>query len=267
MPPTETPNLPAEVPVHGTSLPLQVAGELIALKPVVEHFGLNAAAQLRKLKEKSWAVVAEMATTGADGKLYMMSGVDRRTLTMWLATLSETRVRPELRAELIAYQREASTALDNYFHRGVAVNQRAATGAGAEDHASRLLSLELLKAAHETGLLSRDHLAARAEIIVARGLGELPAIPAAARPIYVQDYLRDKGLPPKIVKAYRSQFGKDARAAYAAKHGGADPKKADVLLENGRVREANAYTGADADVLDAAWSAFISRHPEFAHNK
>lgn len=42
-------------------------------------------AQLKKLKNKSWAVTVIFTATGSDGKNYKMLHIDRRTMTMWLA--------------------------------------------------------------------------------------------------------------------------------------------------------------------------------------
>lgn len=253
-----THDLPAQVTVPGTSLPLSVHGEYIAMKPIVEHFGLDWSAQLKKLKSRSWTRMAEITTQlSGESQVRFLIGVDRRTLTMWLATLPETRVRPELRPELIAYQREAAGALDVYFHEGVAINPR--VDVSAIDLA--IGKLALLKAAAETGLLDTNHLAARAEILVARELGERPAIPAAVRPVYVDEYMRSRNLSAKVVKKYRGQFGKDALAAYVAKHGSV-PDKVDTILDSGKILKANAYVAMDTDVLEAAWDKMIERHPE-----
>lgn len=254
------PNLiPVTVPVPGTTLPLQIHGELITMKPIVEHFGLAWQSQLAKLRSKSWAVVTEIVATGTDGKTYTMIGVDRRTLTMWLATLPETRVRESIRAELIAYQREAADALDAYFHQGAAVNPRAELT--PFDVAKE--RLKVIEVAASTGLFSREHLAARAELILGRAIGERPEIPAQDKPVYVEDYMRSLGLAPKVVAAYRGQFGKDAKAAYKAANGHTPPM-IDVLTDGGKVRQNAAYTAADTPFLEHAYAKLLERHPEVA---
>lgn len=115
----------ATIPVAGTPgiLGAEIDGKAIAaLRPIVEELlGLDYSTQLRKLKGKSWAVLVKMTTTGADGKTYEMVGIDRKTLTMYLATLDEGRVKPEIRPTLVALQAEAADALDAYFHAGIAV--------------------------------------------------------------------------------------------------------------------------------------------------
>ena len=44
--------------------------------------------------------------------------IDRRTFTMWLATVDENRVKPTARAVVAAFQAEAADALDAYFSTG-----------------------------------------------------------------------------------------------------------------------------------------------------
>ncbi|RDI32400.1 P22-like antirepressor protein [Rhodococcus sp. AG1013] len=128
-------NALAEIQVPGSTMPMQVdtASKLTALRPMVEFFGLNYSSQLTKLKGKSWATVAKIATVGADGKTREMVGIDRRTTGMWLATLDENRVDTDRRADLRAYQAEAADALDRYFHEGVAANPRAVAPANQLD--------------------------------------------------------------------------------------------------------------------------------------
>lgn len=112
------------IPVPGTDgiVGTQADGKAFAaLRPIVEMLGLDYSGQLKKLKSKSWAVVEIIPTTGTDGKTYRMVGIDRKTLTMYLATLDEGRVKPEIRPTLVALQAEAADALDSYFHSGVAV--------------------------------------------------------------------------------------------------------------------------------------------------
>ena len=93
-----------EVRVPGSSLPLYTDGKrLVALKPIAEYFGLDWAGQFTKLKSKSWATIGKFSTVASDGKTREMTSGDRRTLTMWLATLDENRVRADKRDELIAY--------------------------------------------------------------------------------------------------------------------------------------------------------------------
>ena len=113
------------VPVPGADEPLQavqIDGEpFVALRPLCESLGVAYSSQLQKLRSRSWAVVLLNNTTGADGKTYQMALIDRRTMTMWLATLDENRVSDAAREKVVAYQREAADALDAYFNKRVTV--------------------------------------------------------------------------------------------------------------------------------------------------
>lgn len=64
----------------------------VALRPVCEALGLNFSGQQQRLQRQSWAVVCMTHTTGADGKTYEMTFIDRRTFTMWLATIDTGRL-------------------------------------------------------------------------------------------------------------------------------------------------------------------------------
>lgn len=106
-------------------MPLRVDGvsKLVALRPIVDYFGVDYSGQLQKLKGKSWATMGKISTVADDGKTREMVGIDRRTLGMWLGNLDENRVLPERVQDLRAYQAEAADALDAYFHDGIAVRE------------------------------------------------------------------------------------------------------------------------------------------------
>lgn len=64
----------------------------VALRPVCDSLGLDVHSQRHRLQRQSWAVVCMTHTTGADGKTYEMTFIDRRTFTMWLATIDTGRL-------------------------------------------------------------------------------------------------------------------------------------------------------------------------------
>lgn len=249
---------PSLVPiaVPGSSLPLQTDGKrLTALRPIVEFFGLDYSGQLQKLKAKSWATVENISTVGADGKTRDMTGIDRRTLGMWLATLDEKRVAEAKRPDLCAYQEEAADALDAYFHKGGAINPRA-----TEDQIDKVISearlkIELLHAAK--GLISPDHLEARARVVLARGLGEHAELDPARTPLYAQDFLKSKNLPAERIKSVQSVFGKRVKAEYMAQYS-REPQTYPLNLANGQVRMVKAYTEQDRPLMERVWSQYYS---------
>ena len=243
----------ATIPVTGTPgiLGAKIDGKAIAaFRPIVEMLGMGYGSQLQKLKGKSWAVVTNIVTTGSDGKTYEMVGVDRRTLTMYLATLDENRVKEDVRPILVALQAEAADALDAYFHEGGAINPDA-TVDQLDVIVTRATAQARLIASFK-GIIDDKHLEAKARIVLARGLGETPELDPASIPLYVSDYLKSRGLASDMISAKASGFGKRLKGLYVAEHGEA-PGRAYQELPNGTVREVYAYTQADRELFDRIW--------------
>lgn len=108
-----------EIPFHNQTIlaQQQTDGEVfVPLKPVCENLGIAYNGQYERLQRQEWAVVRMTRTTGADGKTYNMTAIDRRTFSMWLATIDTSRIKNEDAKNLIvAYQCEAAAVLDAYF--------------------------------------------------------------------------------------------------------------------------------------------------------
>ncbi|WP_341258260.1 phage antirepressor N-terminal domain-containing protein [Gordonia malaquae] len=249
-------NTAVEVRVPGSSLPLYTDGKkLVALKPITEYFGLDWAGQFTKLKSKSWATIGKFSTVAADGKTREVTAGDRRTLTMWLATLDENRVAEDKRDELRVYQAEAADALDAYFHEGAVINPRV-----AEHQINAVIfharaRMELCQAAQ--GLIHPDHLEARARIVLAEGLGEHAELDADRRPLYAHTFLDEKGLKEKKRRSVAAMFGKRVKKAYVEEHGVA-PEQYPLNLSNGQIRNVNAYTEADRPLLESVWREYYA---------
>ena len=246
-----------EVRVPGSSLPLYTDGKsLAAMKPIVEHFGLDYSGQLQKLKAKSWTCMGKFSTQlPGDTQRREVVGIDRRTLTMWLATLDENRIRADKRDELIAYQSEAADALDAYFHNGAAINPRATEHQLNAAIFQARAQMELCQAAQ--GLIHPDHLEAKARVILARGMGEHAELEQSSRPLYTSDFLKGKNLTAKRTKSVAGVFGKRCKAAYIERHG-VEPKKYPLDLANGQTRDVLAYTEADRDLLESVWQQYYA---------
>jgi len=247
------------IPVPGTSNPIMAVQhdgtEWVAARHICEALGIDWSGQAAKLKNKNWAVVEMFSTTAADGKNYQTSMVDRRTLTMWLATIDTNRVSEAARPTLEAYQLEAANALDSYFHKGGAINPR------AEEHQLNALmrqsqmQMELCQAAK--GLIHPDHLEAKARIVLARGLGEAPELDPETRPLYTADFLKSKNLSNKKMKSVAPMFGKRMKALYTLEKG-REPQKYDLTLSNGQVRKVNGYTEADRELMQRVWDQYYT---------
>ena len=246
----------AQIPFHDTTIYTTVDGTYVALRPVCEALGLDVHSQRHRLQRQSWAVEVIMTSTGADGKAYEMTFIDRRTFTMWLATIDTGRLKNERTRELVRiYQCEAADALDQYFHEGIAVNPRAVGAPYDVETQARVL--DILK-----NVISKDYLEAKARIVAARVMGDTPEIEAGAHPLYVQDYLREKGATADEVTRFASAFGRYVRTAYVAERG-VEPGKRFDETPSGQVRETYAYTETDRPIFDRAWSkSYADGFPE-----
>lgn len=224
---------------------------MVSIRHACEAIGLNYSTQAEKLAKRSWASVVPLRGTAADGKSYQLSMIDRRTFTMWLATIDTNRVSPEARPIIEAFQAEAADALDAYFNEGGAINPNATADqldritAQAQAQAAVLQALK--------GIIDPKHLEAKARVVLARAMGEAPELDEATRPLYVYDYLRSKGLGRDLVTAKAGGFGKRVKAHYIVTHD-REPEQHHQTLADGRVRLVNAYTEADRPLFDAVWA-------------
>lgn len=117
--------------------------------------------------------------------------------------------------------------------------------------------LDILK-----NVIAKDYLEAKARIVAARAMGDTPEIEAKARPLYIQDYLREKGATADEVNRCSSSFGRYVRTAYVAERGVEPGKRLDET-PSGQVREVYAYTQADRKIFDRAWSeSYVNGFPE-----
>lgn len=83
----------------------------VAVRPVCERLGLDWKAQHRKLSADIAFNRGHMTTVAEDGKLREMLCLHATQLPLWLASISPSRVKPELREALIAYRSECSLVL------------------------------------------------------------------------------------------------------------------------------------------------------------
>lgn len=246
-----------EIPFHATTITaMSDEGKtLVSLRHMCESIGVDFAGQFTKLKNKSWAVVVLNSTTGSDGKTYQMTMIDRRTMTMWLATIEPSRVKPEARPILEAFQNEAADALDAYFNEGGAINSRA-----TEDQLNNLSVLtrnQMEVLAMARGLVDEKWLESKTRIVVAKALGELPQISPADMPLYSEGYLQEKAeLTKDEAKRLRSAFGNRLSKKYLELTGSA-PRKAPGEVGS-RIRAINAYTEADRWIFDQVWEEFYA---------
>lgn len=249
-------NTIVSIPFHGTKIIAldENGAQWISPRHVCDAIGLAFSKQLQKLKSKSWACVSLKDTRDSSGRAQQMTMIDRRTFTMWLATIETSRIgNPETRRLVEQFQSEAADALDAYFNEGGAINPR------ATEHQIRSLELraqsqlEMIQAAK--GLIHPDHLEAKARVVLARGLGEHAELDENRRPLYTQDYLKERGIKGKALASTAGMFGKRVKAAYVEKYG-VEPEKYPLNVKNGQTRSVLAYTEQDRHLMDDVWRQY-----------
>jgi hypothetical protein len=106
-----------EIPFYSDNVQAVRDGEQVwvVVKRVSESLGIDHDTQRVKLKEKPWAVTGFIPATGPDGKTYEVFCLDLKSLPLWLATIDAGRVKPEVRFQLVAYQRECAEVLARHF--------------------------------------------------------------------------------------------------------------------------------------------------------
>jgi hypothetical protein len=238
----------------------------VVFRPAVEAIGLDYSTQLRKIRERSWASRRDIPTTGADGKTYRMVAVDVRTFLMWLATVNESKVAAEVRPTLIAYQRETTTAVSDYWTQGGAINP-SATVEQVDSLRTRLDGVDRARLAEarlsaygvakKYGLVNDSYVEGMARHELARMNGQEPDIDPLDMTITADEYLLEKGIGARDLASARTRLGKTVAALYRARYS-KDPQKVKRPV-NGAFRDVSAYTLRDVDLFDTAW-AEVGRH-------
>lgn len=239
----------------------------IVLKPAIEDLGLSYAAQYRKLQTRSWASVAQTAMQmPGDDQTRTHTTVPVRTFLMLLANVNENRVRDEVRPTLVAFQNETADAIEAYWTRGGAINERATDEQLdalqqqiEERRIRRALGLVQLIAAMDDNV---DPKWKRSRQLhhYAEATGEAAEIAPEDRALLVETYLKDLGLSKDERRSVRSSFGRRISLAYELQHG-EKPKDAFGLVD-GRERQVKSYTEADRPLFDKVWREFYGdRYP------
>lgn len=118
-----------EVPFHDETLIVledSLGDRFVALRPIVEALGLDWSAQYRRLNRHPVlsATVAMTTTVAEDGRDREMVALPIELFHGWLFTIDASRVKPEAKDKLLAYQMECFDVLHSYFTEGAAWNPR-----------------------------------------------------------------------------------------------------------------------------------------------
>jgi P22_AR N-terminal domain len=105
------------VPFHGDQITCVETpeGAFVAIKPICERLGIAFPPQWKKLKAnpERWSVTLMVIPSARGGQETCCIPVSK--VFGWLATITVSRVKPEVRDVLIAYQNEADEVLDRHF--------------------------------------------------------------------------------------------------------------------------------------------------------
>lgn len=94
-------------------------GDRIALRPLCEALGLNWSGQREKLVKNPQFSCVDSHTTGADGKQYNMTTLPVEELGMFLCGINARRVKPEIRDQLITFQKKLQVIIDRAIRSGI----------------------------------------------------------------------------------------------------------------------------------------------------
>lgn len=110
-----------------TLITLEKDGEhYVAVRPIVENMGLDWKRQSEKLNRTPKFECVHM-NTPTNGGTQKMLCIPVRKLNGWLFSINPEKVRSDIRHIVEQYQEECFTVLHDYWHKGVAVNERAMT--------------------------------------------------------------------------------------------------------------------------------------------
>ncbi len=208
--------------------------EFIALKPMCDALGIDVWTQTRKLNEKSWATTSKMTVVASDGKTREMTALHKDAVPMWLATLSENKVKPEAPPTLNTYlnhknQPPTSTPLEPADH--------------PEITRQKILQQKLFTLDLAAAYIDELQIQARAWMI----LEQINPDPTHHQPpgttLTITNYLTSLGLPKTTAQHLRQNFARHLLEEYTQTHGHL-PKR-----RHGQYH----YTTADRPLMDTAY--------------
>lgn len=258
------------IPFRGDDIHLtMIDGKpLVVARTIFENLRVDADRQIAKLQKQPWACTSVTAVQVGDQRRNMIVA-DVRTILMALATISASRVKPEARDTLIAYQNEIADVIEAYVIKGAVINPRvteeqlpAVIDTAVRDYRTEReilaneaeAQLSLIYTAKKFGFIDSSHADTKAQVRLARGLGEVPAVPQEELPLYVEDFMKSKGISKGKISAFSGAFGKKV-LAQAATDGVKVPGKRPQELPSGRIQEVTAWTKEHQPLFERAWSA------------
>jgi P22_AR N-terminal domain len=87
----------------------------VAVRPICEAIGVDWTGQHHRLRANPQFSCGDISTTGTDGKWYAMVCLPISQINGWLYTINANKVRPDVRENLLLYQRECQEVLFKHF--------------------------------------------------------------------------------------------------------------------------------------------------------
>lgn len=120
----------------------------VSLNRLCEAMGVDIEGQRKKIKKAEWATSDIIAGVAEDGKRRDVTVIDLDTLPGWLFSLNAGKVREEVRAKLVRYQREAARVLADHFTKRTApppeIDPLLAAAVVISDLRARVAALEVI---------------------------------------------------------------------------------------------------------------------------
>ncbi|MFC6592419.1 phage antirepressor N-terminal domain-containing protein [Deinococcus lacus] len=98
----------------------------IAVRPICEHLGLHISAQMEKLQQDDRFNCAVIRMVAEDGKDRETICLNQNELLGWLYTINPNKVKAASRPLLLAYQKETTQAIHDYWTAGQATRPNVA---------------------------------------------------------------------------------------------------------------------------------------------
>ncbi|NEA21558.1 hypothetical protein [Actinomadura bangladeshensis] len=195
---------------------------------------------LRVLRGAEYRDFATVNLTDANPRARSVTLFTRRTILNVGQMLTESHIAQAVRTYLLDVEEAAGPEARNEAIERAAVSRAQIT---------------LLKAAD--GLLDPAWLKAKAKVVIARGLGETPDINPLDVPLYVPNYLQDKGLNKKQVESEQSWFGR--RVVKCCQEDGVEPPDLRPSeTAGGQIRETRAWTKRHLPYFEAVWDRWYA---------
>lgn len=177
---------------------------------------------------------------GIESKARSIATFSRRAILNVGQLLTESDVARKVRTYLLEVEELAAPGLRSEAAESVALAE------------GRMRVLRLAQ-----GIVDDAWLELKTRGLLAKALGEEPDVDPLDVPLYVPDFLKDKGLKRKEVESVQSWFGRRAAALYEAEHG-ERPGKRQSDLPNGSVRETFAWTARHLPIFEDTWTRYYA---------